>query len=287
MSPDPISRGTARHSVWDDVCDAYHLVDRSDLGVVEEIVPPGARGRPHQHARSREFFYVLDGEATIVLGPREVRVGERSGVEVPAGTRHQVRNDGDQELRLLVVSSPRVADSVRRRGPRPLARDRSGPVVGSHLRRTRHGDLSAVVSLEAEPDTLPFLGQGGRDWHEKALTDPDMEHWVLVDRLDRVVAFGILAGVSHPDTVEIRRMVVAPEGRGQGLGRLLLRRLLEQALADPGVHRVWLDVSADNTGARSLYRSMGFVEKPTPAGVTLLEDGVYLEWSGQAPTLAR
>lgn len=287
MSPDPIGRSTARHSVWDDVCDAYHLVDRSDLGVVEEVVPPGAGGRPHQHARSREFFYVLAGEATMVLGPREVRVTEGSGVEVPAGTRHQVRNDGPVELRLLVVSSPRVADSGRRRGSRPLARDRSGPVVGSHLRRTRYGDLKAVVSFEQEPDTQPFLGQGGLDWHERALTDPDMEHWVLVDRLDRVVAFGILAGLSRPDTVEIRRMVVAPEGRGQGLGRLLLRQLLEHALASPEVRRVWLDVSADNTGARSLYRSMGFVEKPTPADVTLLEDGVYLEWSGQAPTLAR
>lgn len=287
MSPDPIRRGTARHSVWDDVCDAYHLVDRADLGVVEEVVPPGASGRPHQHARSREFFYVLCGEATVVLGPREVQVPEGSGVEVPAGTRHQVRNEGAEELRMLVVSSPRVADSGRRRRSRPIARDRSGLVVGSHLRRTRHGDLKAVVSFEEEPDTLPFLGQGGLDWHQKALTDPDMEHWVLVDRLDRVVAFGILAGLSSPDTVEIRRMVVAPEGRGQGLGRLLLRQLLEHALVDPQVRRVWLDVSADNTGARSLYRSMGFVEKPTPAGVTLLEDGVYMEWSGQAPTLAR
>lgn len=287
MSPDPISRRTARHSVWDDVCDAYHLVDRTDLGVVEEVVPPGASGRPHQHARSREFFFVLGGEATIRLGPREVRVGEGSGLEVPAGTRHQVRNDGTAELRLLVVSTPRVTDSGRRRGPRPLTRDRSGTLVGSHLRRTRSGDLKVVVSFEQEPGTQPFLGQGGQEWHEQALTDPDMEHWVLVDRLDRVVAFGILAGLSRPDTVEIRRTVVAPEGRGQGLGRLLLRQLLEHALASPEVRRVWLDVSTDNTGARSLYRSMGFVEKPTPADVTLLENGVYLEWSRQAPTLAR
>src|SRR5690606_12085271 len=105
--------------------------------------------------------------------------------------------------------------------------------------------------------TQQFLGQGGLDWHQEVLGDPDMEHWVLVDRLDRVVAFGILAGLSRPDVVEIRRMVVAPEGRGQGLGRLLLRSLLEQALASPRVQRVWLDVSADNTRARSLYRALG------------------------------
>lgn len=292
MSPDPINRATARRSVWDDVSEAFHLLDRADLGVVEQVIPPGTQGRPHQHARSREFFYVLAGEATFALGPREVRVPAGSGVEVPAGTRHRVRNDGAEELRLLVVSSPRVADSGRRRGPRPLARDRSGLVVGSHLRRTRHADLKVVLAFEEEPDTSRFLGEGGQGWHESVLADPEKEHWVLVDRLDRVVAFGVLAGLSRPDAVEIRRMVVAPEGRGQGLGRLLLRGLLEHALADPAVRRVWLDVSADNTGARSLYRSMGFAEKQAPAGATLLEDGVYMEWSGQewsgqAPTLAR
>lgn len=287
MSPDPISRTTARRSVWDDACDAYHLLDRTDLGVVEQVVPPGAGGRPHQHERSREFFYVLAGEATIALGPREVRVPVGSGVEVPAGTRHQVRNDGADELRLLAVSAPRVVDSDPRRGVRPFTRDRSGPVVGSHLRRTRHADLGAVLSFEEEPGTVRFLGQGGQAWHERALTDPAMEHWVLVDRLDRVVAFGVLAGLDRPDAVEIRRMVVAPEGRGQGLGRLLVQGLLEHALADPGVRRVWLDVSADNARARSLYRSMGFVEKQAPDGASLLADGVYMEWSGQAPTLAR
>src|SRR5690606_5077643 len=106
-------------------------------------------------------------------------------------------------------------------------------------------------------------------------------HWVLVDRLDHVVAFGVLAGLREPGAVELRRMVVAREGRGQGLGRLLLRHLLEQALARPQVSTVWLDVGSDNVRARSLYRNFGFEEKPAPPGAVLLEDGLYMEWSAR------
>lgn len=288
MSPDPISRDSARHAVWDDVCDAYYLLDRSDLAVVHEVMPPGASSEPHAHQRSRQFFYVLSGTATVVLGRREMVLGPGSGLEVPPRTGHAVRNDGEVDVELLVISSPRVSGSPHGRpARRPLARDRSRLVVGSHLRRTRRSDLATVVDFEEALGTRQFLGQGGREWHERVLTDPDMEHWVLVDRLDRVLAFGILAGLSRPDVVEIRRMVVAPEARGQGVGRILLRHLLQEALVGPQVHHVWLDVSSDNTRARSLYRTFGFVEKPAPPGATLLENGVYMEWSGAPHTLGR
>lgn len=277
MAPDPISRQTARQSTWHEVCRAFHLVDHAELTVVHEHMPPGTEAEPHAHERGRQFFYVLAGTGTMTLGRREMQVGPESGIEIPPRTRHFMRNDGDEDLEMIVVTTPRASGRPHVRD-RPLGRDRGGLVVGSHLRQTRPGDLGAVVSFEEAMDTSPFLGQGGYDWHEGALRDPDLEHWVLVDRLDRVLAFGILVGVAGGEVVEIRRMVVAPEGRGQGLGRLLLRHLLEHALAGPGVRRVWLDVSADNTRARSLYRTFGFVEKPPPPDATLLENGVYMEW---------
>lgn len=280
MAAEPISPETARRAVWDDECTAYYLLDRSDLSVVQELLPPGARSRAHAHDRSRQFFYVLRGDATMMVGPRTVSLPAGSGLEVPPRVRHQVRNDGEEDLEVLVVSSPRVSGSPHGR-PRPPRRDRSTLVVGSYVRRTRPADLDTVVQIEAASDTSQWLGQGGREWHEQVLADPDMEHWVLVDRLDHVFAFGILAGLDEPDSVELRRMVVAREGRGQGLGRLLLRHLLEQALGRPEVSTVWLDVGSDNVRARSLYRSFGFTEKPAPAGAVLLENGLYMEWSAR------
>lgn len=280
MAAEPISPETARRATWDDECTAYYLLDRSDLSVVQELLPPGARSRAHAHDRSRQFFYVLRGDATMMLGPSVVSIPAGSGLEVPPRVRHQLRNDGDEDLEVMVVSSPRVSGSPHGR-PRPPRRDTRNLVVGSYVRRTRAGDLDTVARIEAASDTSQWLGQGGRGWHEEVLRDPDMEHWVLVDRLDRVLAFGILAGLQEPGAVELRRMVVASEGRGQGLGRLLLRHLLEQALARPQVSTVWLDVGSDNLRARSLYRSFGFQERPAPPGAVLLENGLYMEWSAR------
>lgn len=277
MAPDPISRETARRSTWDASCTAWHLLERSDLAVDQELLPPGGSTRTHSHERSRQFFYVLRGTATVLLGPRTTVVAAGSGVEVPPRVRHEVRNETEDDLEMLVVSAPRVVGSAQR--GRPLARSHGGVVLGSYLRRTRPADLRTVVDLEEALDTRQWIGEGGIEWHAEVLEDPDMEHWVLVDRLDRVVAFGVLAGVGRPGPVELRRMVVAPEGRGQGLGRLLLRQLLEHVRARPEVTKVWLDVGADNTRAHSLYRAFGFVERPAPPWATLLENGLYLEWN--------
>lgn len=283
MAPDPIGRETARRSTWDEHCTAWHLLERSDLAVDQQRLPPGSSTRSHLHARSRQFFYVLEGVATVVLGPQTHTVTAGAGIEVPPRVQHEVRNDGDGDLEMLVVSAPRVVGEPHTHSRRSMGRTRGGLVVGSYLRPTRPGDLRTIVDIEDALDTRQWLGQGGMEWHAGVLEDPDMEHWVLVDRLDRVVAYGILAGGGRPGVVELRRTVVAPEGRGQGLGRLLLRKLLEHTRARPQVSTVWLDVGDDNTRARSLYRSFGFVEKDPPAWATVLENGLYMEWNATSP----
>lgn len=280
MQPEVTSSADARRSTWDHGVVAAHLVDRPDLAVDHLVLPPGAALKMHSHSRARQYFHVLQGEATFVLGPRSVTAGPGSGVEIPPRLRHQVRNESDEDVEILLSSAPRPSGPPHSQTRRVHQRERGRVVVGSYLRRTRERDLETVVAIEDAVDTRQWIGQGGMEWHAQVLRDPSMEHWVLVDRLDRVVAFGILAGIGS-GYVEIRRMVVAPEGRGQGLGRLLLRHLLQHARDRRSVSRVWLDVGEDNTRARSLYRSFGFVEKETPPWATLLDNGLYMEWNAE------
>jgi len=54
---------------------------------------------------------------------------------------------------------------------------------------------------------------------------------------------------------------IAPEWQGQGIGRLMMQRLLDWADNWAGVLRVELMVHADNDRAQALYRNMGFVEE--------------------------
>ena len=53
-------------------------------------------------------------------------------------------------------------------------------------------------------------------------------------------------------------MYVAPEGRGQGVGRALLDRAVLEARAWPNVERIVLSTVERATAARALYRSAGF-----------------------------
>jgi DNA-binding MarR family transcriptional regulator/GNAT superfamily N-acetyltransferase len=66
----------------------------------------------------------------------------------------------------------------------------------------------------------------------------------------------------HPDApAEIKRMWIAPQARGLGLGRRLLETL--EACARTGGARVaYIETSAVLTEALSLYRSAGWVEVP-------------------------
>jgi mannose-6-phosphate isomerase-like protein (cupin superfamily) len=64
------------------------------------------------HPHTDETFYVASGEATFLLGDREVRVEPGSMVFVPRGMRHTVWNSGDEPIRGLILVSPGDAEHV-------------------------------------------------------------------------------------------------------------------------------------------------------------------------------
>lgn len=118
--------------------------------------------------------------------------------------------------------------------------------------------LEWVVTLEADPDTSPFIVPWPLERHRRALDDPDLAHLLVTDP-EGPVGFAILAGMGGARSViELRRMVVAPALRGRGLGRASLRRLIAYAFDELGAHRLWLDVVVENRRAKRLYRSEGF-----------------------------
>lgn len=75
----------------------------------------------------------------------------------------------------------------------------------------------------------------------------------------------------------IAGMYVAPEARGRGIGRALVRETLARARACPGLEQLHLTVVTANTAARSLYRSIGFVEYGVEPRTLKLDDGRYLD----------
>ena len=58
--------------------------------------------------------------------------------------------------------------------------------------------------------------------------------------------------------VHIGRIIISPEARGNGAGRLLCEKLIAKARQSTGASTVTLRVYRDNHAARSLYSSLGF-----------------------------
>ncbi len=70
--------------------------------------PPQTKGIRHLEKAQEEVFAVLDGRLTLLLGdpPEPFELGRGDVAVVPPGTPLQVRNDGEEELLLLIYGAP-------------------------------------------------------------------------------------------------------------------------------------------------------------------------------------
>ncbi|WP_029419952.1 cupin domain-containing protein [Alicyclobacillus macrosporangiidus] len=101
-----ISKETADHYIWGEVCDGWHLSKGEDLSVIHEKMPPGTEEVRHYHERSRQFFFVLSGTATLEVNGQIETLSAHEGVEVPPGIPHQMMNRTDGDVEFLVISHP-------------------------------------------------------------------------------------------------------------------------------------------------------------------------------------
>jgi len=93
--------------------------------------------------------------------------------------------------------------------------------------------------------------------------------FVVARLLDRPVGCGALRRLQSAELIrelgprvgELKRMYVAPEMRGRGIGRALLTRLEDEA-RNLGLTRVVLETGTRQTEAIALYRRAGFESIP-------------------------
>jgi ribosomal protein S18 acetylase RimI-like enzyme len=134
--------------------------------------------------------------------------------------------------------------------------------------------VTAVVPLtEAHCEALvrffADLPEGDRTFIREDVTDPDVvrgwaagspgvDRWVAVDDGDRVLGYvAVLRLPGWSDHVGEVRLVVAPAGRGAGLGRQLARHAVVHAL-EAGLTKLVVEVVADQAPALALFTGLGF-----------------------------
>ncbi len=105
-----VDTANAEHYKWGGPagtdCDGWHLVKTDDLSVIEELMPPGTKEGRHSHVKSRQFFFVLEGELTLEVEHHDFVIAAGKGVEVHPGQAHQAVNRGGSPVRMVVTSQP-------------------------------------------------------------------------------------------------------------------------------------------------------------------------------------
>ena len=91
-----ISTANAEHYTWGGPkgadCDGWYMVSTPELQIIEEGMPPGTAETPHHHIRSRQFFYVIEGELTMEIEHHEFAIRTGEGIEIAPGQIHCARN---------------------------------------------------------------------------------------------------------------------------------------------------------------------------------------------------
>lgn len=124
------------------------------------------------------------------------------------------------------------------------------------LRAARPEELAALLAVEQAAHRHPWSEAMFREEFQR----PFGSIRVAVDDADQPVAHlvsWLLAG-----ELEVLNVATHPSHRRQGLAR----RLLAEALAQPGLTRAVLEVRESNHAAQALYRGLGFVEVGRRAG---------------------
>jgi diamine N-acetyltransferase len=140
------------------------------------------------------------------------------------------------------------------------------------VRRAQEADIPWLVSQEQRPDFAAFVHRWPSEQHVGNLGDADKLYLIAEDDNRERIAFVILAGLSSADrSVELVRMAVTRPGAG--IGKPLLRSVLDMAFGELNVDRLWLDVFEDNVRARRAYEAVGFREEDTPRQAAQKSDG--------------
>ena len=102
-----INREMTKHYNWKEVCDGWHLVERDDLSVITEKMPPHTAEDMHYHEKSRQFFYILSGQAVMRFADRDEIINIGEGIEIAPREAHQMTNTSNSDIEFLVVSMPK------------------------------------------------------------------------------------------------------------------------------------------------------------------------------------
>jgi mannose-6-phosphate isomerase-like protein (cupin superfamily) len=105
-----LRRDPAEVEPWAETCGQIRpLVEAKDGAAAEVHQVEIDRAKLHYHERTDEFYYIIDGEGTMLLDDEEIELHRGVVVYVPRGVKHKAIG----KLTVLTVCIPRgVMDDI-------------------------------------------------------------------------------------------------------------------------------------------------------------------------------
>jgi mannose-6-phosphate isomerase-like protein (cupin superfamily) len=91
----------------------YELIGRTDEAggstkhsLAYMVIPPKCSSRLHYHPEDEETYYILKGQAKMVIDGKEHTVNPGDTVYISPPESHQIFNIGDTDLEFIAISAP-------------------------------------------------------------------------------------------------------------------------------------------------------------------------------------
>lgn len=113
-----------------------------EVSVLDVVLPPRSLGSPpHLHHNEDEYFYVVEGDLTVLIGNEERIASRGTHAALPRELRHAYWNDRDAPAHVLITIAPGrfaqffldVAEDLKKRGatdPRQI-----GQLIAEHAKQ--------------------------------------------------------------------------------------------------------------------------------------------------------
>lgn len=253
-----------------DLCNQHEGLDlKLNWGILHE--------RPTDEIN--DFLYYADGQLVgfLALFSFNSQEGEISGMVHPAYRRRGIfstlfaavtqecRSRGLSTLLLIVEQASAAGQAFARRLSATYDHSEYKMVLEEprlpntynkrlQIRAARSEDVHTLSHITAQAFNMP---ENEVDWYTKS-TISQPSHRYYVGEIDGVVIGKIDVRLSE-EAALIMGFAVLPEHQGKGYGRQMLAYTVREIFSS-GQQNIWLEVSAENKQALSLYQSCGFKE---------------------------
>lgn len=121
------------------------------------------------------------------------------------------------------------------------------------VREMNENDIDEVLDIERESFTTPW----SREAFVLEITENQLARYVVAEKNGKIVGYGGLWLII--DEGHITNIAVRSEYRGQGIGNLIVEKLIDLC-ESIGIYNMTLEVRKSNYIAQSLYKKYNFAD---------------------------